>query len=79
MRCAMKFFFRFIFKIFLILTILTGCATIEEIKETDPVALLIQGEAFYEKGQYDQAIAYYNKAIEINPRFTEAYYDRGLA
>jgi ABC-type transport system substrate-binding protein len=31
----MKLFFRIIFKIFLILTILIGCATTEEIKETD--------------------------------------------
>ncbi len=39
----MKLFFRIIFKIFLILTILAGCATTEEIKETDSDALLTQG------------------------------------
>ena len=31
----MKLFFRIIFKIFLVLTILIGCATTEEIKQTD--------------------------------------------
>ena len=36
----MKLFFRIIFKIFLILSILAGCATTEEIKETDSDALL---------------------------------------
>ena len=31
------------------------------------------------KSQYDKAISDYTKAIEINPRFAEAYYNRGLA
>ena len=31
------------------------------------------------KGQYDQAIEDYNKAIEIEPIMTEAYYNRGNA
>ena len=69
----MKLFFRIIFKIFLILTILAGCETTEKIKETDPVVLLNQGMAFYEKGQYDRAITYFNKALEINPRYAPAY------
>jgi tetratricopeptide (TPR) repeat protein len=30
------------------------------------------------KGQYDQAIAYYNKALELNPRDTDAYRNRGV-
>ena len=75
----MKLFFRFIFKTVLILTILAGCATTEEIKETDPHVLLIQGNALFLDGQYDRAIAFLNKAIEINPRLAEAYYNRGLA
>ena len=57
---------------------LIGCETTEEIKETDLVVLLNQGAAFAEKGQYDRAIAYFNKAIEINPKLAEAYYNRGL-
>jgi tetratricopeptide (TPR) repeat protein len=75
----MKLFFRSILKIFIILTILAGCATTEEIKESDSVALLNQGLAFAKKGQYDLSINYLNKAIEINPRLAEAYINRGVA
>ncbi|MCK5486751.1 MAG: tetratricopeptide repeat protein, partial [Desulfobacterales bacterium] len=75
----MKLLFRIIFKIFLILTILAGCATTEEIKETDSDELLNQGIALLEEGQYDKAISDYNKAIEINPKDAEAYYNRGYA
>jgi lipoprotein NlpI/uncharacterized RDD family membrane protein YckC len=37
------------------------------------------GIAYYKKGQYQQAISNYNKAIEINPRYAEAYTNRGVA
>ena len=62
----MKLFLRIIFKIFLILTILIGCATTEEIKETDPDALFKQGTMHAEKGEYARSITYFNKTIEIN-------------
>jgi Flp pilus assembly protein TadD len=75
----MALFFRVIFIISLILTILVGCATTEEIKETDPDALLNQGATYAAKGQYDRAIAHFNKAIELNPRDAWAYNFRGLA
>jgi len=39
-RDAMKLFLRIMFKIFLMLTILAGNATTEEIYESDPAALL---------------------------------------
>jgi Flp pilus assembly protein TadD len=73
----MKLFLRIIFKIFLILTILIGYATTEEIKETDPAALLDQGIAFAKKGQYDRAITYFSKALDKNPGFAVAYHNRG--
>jgi tetratricopeptide (TPR) repeat protein len=47
----------------------------------------VKGAAFYarrgndyaNKGQYDEAISNYNKALEINPRLAEAYESRGIA
>ena len=66
----MKLFFRITFNIFLILTILIGCKTTEKIKKTDPVALLNQGIAFGEKGQYDRSIDCFNKALDIKPGYS---------
>ena len=74
----MKLTFRDIFKIYLILTVLIGCASTEKIKETDPAELVAQGNSFLKKGQFDQAIAYFNRAIEINPRYDTAYNNRGF-
>jgi tetratricopeptide (TPR) repeat protein len=37
-----------------------------------------RGAAYGEKGQYDQAISDFNKAIEINPRYHKAYNNRGI-
>jgi tetratricopeptide (TPR) repeat protein len=39
---------------------------------------LFKGRAYQGKGQYDQAIADFNKAIEINPRDPLAYNNRGF-
>ena len=68
----MKIFFRIIFKMHLIITILAGCTTSEEIDETDPVAVSNQGAAMLEEGLDDQAIACFNKAIDINPSYSIA-------
>ncbi len=38
-----------------------------------------KGTAHLEKGEYDQAISEFNKALEINPRDANAYFNRGLA
>jgi tetratricopeptide (TPR) repeat protein len=63
----------------LLIILFLGCTTaiIENVKETDPVALLNKGIAANVKGQYDRAITYFNKAIEIDPKFAEAYNNRG--
>jgi len=37
-----------------------------------------RGVAYVEKGENDQAVAGFTKAIEINPRFAKAYYYRGV-
>ena len=75
----MKLFFRIIFKIFLIIPILAGYATTEEIKETDSDALLNQCIVLLEEGQHDLSIKYFNKAIDLNPRYAEASNNRGNA
>ncbi len=38
-----------------------------------------KGDSYQDKGQWDKAIAEYNKAIELNPEYAEAYYNRGTA
>ena len=38
-----------------------------------------RGIAYGEKGQYDQAIADFNKALEIDSKSASAYYNRGIA
>ena len=38
-----------------------------------------RGTVYYEKGEYDQAILCFDKAIRINPWFAEAYCSRGTA
>jgi tetratricopeptide (TPR) repeat protein len=50
--------------------------TVKVTKEND-VAYNNRGTIYYEKGEYDLAIADYNKAIEISPAYIEAYYNRG--
>jgi len=42
--------------------LLTGC------KKDEPVDHSIQGYSYASKGQYDQAIADFNKTIELNPQ-----------
>jgi tetratricopeptide (TPR) repeat protein len=37
------------------------------------------GNAYHEKGAYDQAIEAYQKAVGLNPKRDEAYYNMGIA
>lgn len=75
----MTLFLRIMFNIVLILIILSGIGTTQEIDETDPAALLKRGIAFGGVDNYNRSIAYFDKAIEIEPRYAEAYYARGRA
>ena len=38
-----------------------------------------QGAAFHKAGELDKAIAEYDQALELYPRYAEVYYNRGLA
>jgi len=42
-------------------------------------AYLNRGQAYYDKNQLDNAIADYDKSIEINSELVEAYTHRGNA
>ena len=61
--------------------ILFCCASTQEkqSESRDATAYYNQGRAYGQKGQYDQAISDYNKAIEIDPKFATAYNNRGIA
>ncbi|MEE8075142.1 MAG: tetratricopeptide repeat protein, partial [Candidatus Binatia bacterium] len=64
--------------IVMVLLLAAGCATVQtELK--DAAAYNNRGNAYTRKGQYDQAISDFNKALEINPRDAKAYNDRGVS
>ena len=48
----------------------SGCKTVDDYN---------RGVTYHKEGQLDQAIFEYSKAIEVNPRFVEAYFNRGFA
>jgi tetratricopeptide (TPR) repeat protein len=56
----------------LIFCSLTSCST-------NPQQYLDSGDEYLKAGQTDEAIAQYNKALEINPELAKAYYTRGMA
>jgi tetratricopeptide (TPR) repeat protein/uncharacterized protein (DUF362 family) len=45
----------------------------------DPQALSHRGDTFRAKCDYDEAIKFYDKAIEKNPNLAEAYHGKGMA
>ncbi len=64
--------------IVLLLLLAAGCATVQT-ELIDAKAYNNRGTAYARKGQYDQAISDFNKALEINPRDAPAYNNRGIA
>ena len=45
----------------------------------DAAGFCNSGIAYFSQGQFDQAIAEFSKALEINPRYANAYIYRGAA
>jgi tetratricopeptide (TPR) repeat protein len=62
--------------------LLASCRSVQaqdEPKPADPVAVFNQAQDLHEKGDLAGAIRLYKKALEINPEFPEAEYQRGIA
>lgn len=63
---------------FLSVLILTSCGQENtEAKLEAAKSHYDRGCDYFEKGEGDEALSEFNKAIEINPRYAEAYYKRG--
>jgi tetratricopeptide (TPR) repeat protein len=50
-----------------------------EVKKPSSAFFFNEGEKSFDKGDYDQAIANYDKAIELKPDYGQAFNNRGLA
>jgi len=64
----------------IVLFVLFSCATTgqKEGESKSPKFYNNRGITFVEKGQYDEAISDFNKAIEINSKYDKAYNNRGI-
>ena len=51
----------------------------EVLQAVAPEAYHSRGVAYFDKGDFDRAIADYDKAIKLEPDFAEAYFSRGIA
>ena len=69
--------FRIILITFSVLTLLHSPLSAEPIKTA--VDYFNEASEHYAKRDYGEAIRSYTKAIELNPKFAEAYYGRGSA
>jgi len=65
----------------IVFSMLFSCATTPkgQQRSSEAKVFLNRGYYFASKDQYDEAISDYTKALEINPRYIEAYNNRGLA
>ena len=62
---------------------IAGCTALIQSGQLSGASLAIaytnRGNAYDDKGAYDQAIQDYTKAIQVNPSYATAYYNRGDA
>ena len=63
----------------LLTSAIIACLLLAGCKKDEPVDHSIKGYAYASKGQYDQAIADFNKTNELNPQSPEAYNNRTVA
>jgi tetratricopeptide (TPR) repeat protein len=63
----------------LIVLFIAGCAKEQQPRLESAEAYTNRGNAYDNKGQYDKAIADFNRALEISPKFAMAYNNRGNA
>jgi len=64
--------------IVIVLLLAAGCATMQT-DLNDAPAYYNRGFAYGKKGQYEQAISDFTKALEIKPRSAGAYINRGVS
>ena len=76
-RSGMRFF-RVILPIILFFSFSCASTPPKQNESRDAKFYNNRGAAYGEKGQYDQAISDFNRAIEINQRYTMAYNNRGI-
>jgi tetratricopeptide (TPR) repeat protein len=67
-------FFSFIFTTFFLHQFVEATDSKSEISE-----FIDKAESFYQKGKYEEAITWLDKALEIDPRSIAAVYNKGLA
>jgi len=59
--------------------VLLGISGCEQPKEEQAIDAVHRGEAYFNKGEFDKAIADFTEAIRLNPEYDLAYIVRGLA
>lgn len=72
----MKIYFGFILALFLVIT---GCKKSGPENEAEASKLYQQGNTFYDAGNYKKAIQFYDKAVDLDDQYANAYLKRGDA